>query len=79
MAFVEFLKENFPKSNRLHKVFKKTTLKVSYSCMSNIASIISSHNKRLINLEPLCMVATTEREKTGRCKLESCNDYNIPI
>ena len=47
--------------------------------MSNIASIISSHNKRLINLEPLCMVATTEREKTGRCKIKSYNDYNIPI
>ena len=39
--------------------------------MSNMPSIISMHNKRLINLEPLNMVATTEREKTGRCKIKS--------
>ena len=37
--------------NRLHKIFnKKNTLKVSYSCMGNMASTISSHNRTILNL-----------------------------
>ena len=47
-AFLELLKENFPKCNRLQRFFKKSTLKVSYTFMSNMASIISSHNNRLL-------------------------------
>ena len=40
---------NFPKRNALSKIFNKNTLKVSYSCMGNIASIISSHNRNTLN------------------------------
>ena len=29
----------------LHKIFNKNTVKISYSCMKNINSVISSHNK----------------------------------
>ena len=47
-TFLKLLKQHFPKSNRLHKIFNKNTVKVSYSCMSNLSSIISSHNKRLL-------------------------------
>ena len=45
-------------------------MKVSYSYMSNMLSIISSNNKRLLRprtTEYLSMVATAEREKTARC------------
>ena len=45
-TFPKLLKQHFPKANRLHKIFNKNTVKVSYSCMSNLSSIISSHNKR---------------------------------
>ena len=45
-TFLKLLKQHFPKSNRLHKIFNKNTVKVSCSCMSNLSSIISSHNKR---------------------------------
>ena len=47
-TFLKLLKLDFPKSNRLHKIFNKDTVKVSYSCMSNMSLIISSHNKRLL-------------------------------
>ena len=36
------------KSNKLHKIFKRNTVKVSYSCTENISSIMSSHNKKLL-------------------------------
>ena len=47
-TFLKLLKPHFPKSSRLQKIFNKNTVKVSYSCMSNMSSIISSHNKRLL-------------------------------
>lgn len=48
-TFLKLVKKHFHIGNELHKIFNKNTLKVSYSCMSNIASIISSHNRNLLN------------------------------
>ena len=47
--FLKLVKKHFPKDHQLHKVFNKNTVKVSYSCMKNIGSIIASHNKAIIN------------------------------
>ena len=47
--FLNLIKRHFPKTNKLHKVFNKNTVKVSYSCMSNMASILCSHNLNVIN------------------------------
>ena len=62
-TFLKLLKQHFPKSNRLHKIFNKNTLKLRYSCTSNMSSIISSHNKRLLRLRITgygCSCRTTE-------------------
>ena len=48
-TFLNLIKRHFPKTNNLHKIFNKNTLKVSSSCMSNMASILSSHNLNVIN------------------------------
>ena len=47
--FLQLLCHHFPPSNKLHKIFNKNTVKVSYCCTQNVASIIKSHNKKLIN------------------------------
>ena len=47
--FAQPLRHDFPPSNKLQKVFNKNTVKVSYCCTQNIASIIKSHNEKLIN------------------------------
>ena len=44
--FLQLLRHHFPPSNKLHKIFNK---KVRYCCTQNVASIIKSHNKKLIN------------------------------
>ena len=44
-TFLKLLKKHFPRSNTFHKIFNKNTIKISYSCMRNISSIIASHNK----------------------------------
>ena len=48
-TFLNLIKRRFPKTNKLHKIFDKNTVKVSYSCMSNMWSILSSHNLNVIN------------------------------
>ena len=45
-AFLRLVDKHFPKSSKLHKIFNRNTLKVSYSCMANVASIIHSRNNR---------------------------------
>ena len=39
---------NFPKSHVLHKIFNRNYVKVSYSCMSNMARIIKSHKAKIL-------------------------------
>lgn len=47
-SFLKLLKQQFPKSIRLHKIFNENSVKVSYSGMINMLPISSSHNKRLL-------------------------------
>ena len=47
--FLQLIDTHFPENNKFHKIFNRSTIKVSYSCMPNIGSVISSHNKK--NLE----------------------------
>ena len=42
-------KETLPKGHKFAKDFYKNTVKVSYSCMRNIKSIIAAHNKAILN------------------------------
>ena len=43
--FLNLLDIHFPKSNKLHKIFNRNTVKVSYCCTENLSSIIKTHNK----------------------------------
>ena len=47
--FLLLLDKHFPKAHRLSKVFNRNNVKVSYSSMPNFASIINSHNKKILN------------------------------
>ena len=47
--FLNLLDQHFPKSNKLHAIFNRNTVKVSYSCTQNMSSMIKSHNKKVIN------------------------------
>ena len=62
------MSKNFPKSHRLHKLFNRNNLKVSYSCLPNISSIISSHNRKILN--PDTTDDTTDETCNCRAKAE---------
>ena len=45
--FLQLIDTNFPEDNKLHKIFNRNTVKVSYSCTDNMARIVNSHNKAI--------------------------------
>ena len=47
--FLKLVEKHFPKQLSLHKIFNRHTVKVSYSCMENVSSVIKAHNNRLLN------------------------------
>ena len=62
-VFFKVLRKNFPKTNPLSEIFNKNTVKISYSCTRNIKSVISGHNKQVLQPKP----------KTKGC---NCSDKN---
>ena len=47
--FLNLLDIHFPKSNKLHKIFNRNTVKVSYCCTENLSNVIKTHNKKVTN------------------------------
>ena len=48
-TFLNLIKIYFPKTNKLHKFFNRNSVKVNYSCMINMSSILSLHNLVVVN------------------------------
>ena len=48
-VFFKFLNKHFPPNSKLNKIFNRNTIIISYSCMRNIGSIISSHNRATLH------------------------------
>ena len=47
--FLNLIKKHFPRNHKFNKIFNKNNVKVSYSCMPNIKSIINKHNKKILS------------------------------
>ena len=61
--FLNLLEKHFPRHHRFHKLFNRSKVKLSYSCMPNMASILRRNNVRILS-NP----ATTIVERTCNCK-----------
>ena len=48
-TFLNLLDKYLPKSNKLHTVFNRNIIKVSYCCTEKLFCIIRSHNNNMIN------------------------------
>ena len=78
-SFLCLINKHFPKSHNLHKIFNRNNLKVSYSCTTNMANIIKSHNQKILNE---CNETSSERKCNCRnknlCPLDgACLTSNI--
>ena len=47
--FLKLVDKHFPRHHRYRKLFNRTNVKCSYSCMNNIGSIIRSHNAKILS------------------------------
>ena len=65
--FLNIIDRCFPNGHPLHKIFNKHTLKLNYSCMPNMKSIISSHNKAVLSDYHQSQTQTSNKE----CKKRS--------
>ena len=72
--FLVLISKHFPKGSRLHKIFNRQTVKVSYGCMPNVASIIKSHNNQVLrNDNPSAQTRSADR----RCNCR--NRHQCPM
>ena len=62
-TFLQLIDKHFPKSSRLHKIFNRNSIKISYSCMKNVKAIISNPNTRIRSTEP-----TATKEINCNCR-----------
>ena len=67
---VSLLDKHFPKTSRLHKIFNRKNVKVSYSCMPNVKSTISRHNNHI-----LAKSATNSPSRNCNCR----NNNECPL
>ena len=72
--FINIINRCFPNEHPVHKIFNKHTLKLSYSCMPDIKSIISSHNKAVLSNFYQSQTQTNDKEcncrKKDQCPLD---------
>ena len=80
--FLNIIDRCFPNEHPLHKIFNTHTLRLSYSCMPNIKSIISSHNKAVLSDYHQSQTQTSDKEcncrKKDQCPLDGkCLTQNV--
>ena len=74
--FIIMIDKFFPKHHKLHKIFDRNTIKLSYSCMPNMKSIINNHNKKILQKDvsnnDIC-----SKNNTKKCNCR--NKVNCPL
>ena len=73
--FFRLMEKCFPPGHILNPIINKNTVKLSYSCLQNMGSVISSKNKKLLksghNLPPLCTCGQDSCPVDGKCTQEN--------
>ena len=73
--FLQLIDTHFPPANKLHKIFNRNTVKVSYRCTQNISQIIKGYNKKVTQIKRHHQLECNCRIKTecllnGNCRKE---------
>ena len=82
--FFKLLKRNFPVTNPLNEILNKNNIKLSYSCMPNINSIINKSNTVKLNKEQYNEDSKyncnnkTECPLKGKCRYK-CIVYKVEV
>ena len=69
--------KHFPRRHKLHKIFNRTTLKVSYSGLKNTKNILNNHNSKKLD-ERIFSCRTCICSNKNKCPLHGkCLHQNI--
>ena len=60
--FLKLISKHFPPQHKLHKILNRNSIKINYSCMPNKKTIITSHNKKLLEKK------SSQQSKPCNCK-----------
>ena len=79
--FLKQIDKHFPESCTLHKIFNRNTVKISYSCMDNMKTMITKHNSRILNKNENRKLQRTDNcncRRKEQCPLQgNCLTNNI--
>ena len=76
--FFKLLDECFPKSNNLHKILNRNTIKLSYRCSKNLQTNISSHNAKIMKeSDPIPDNLECKCQETPCVLQEGCHNKNL--
>ena len=76
--FLSLIRKHFHPLHRLNKIFNTRTVKVSYCCMRNMSSIISGHNRYVLQEQDNVEQRRCNCTKKNECPLDGkCLDSNI--
>ena len=67
--FLSLLDKHFPPGHPLHHLLNRNTVKVSYKCLPNMASIISKNNSNILN---------GQTPQTDKCNYRNKNECPLP-
>ena len=68
--YLSLIDEHFPPHHKLHKLFNRNNVKISYSCLPNIKSIINTHNRKVLYPSPTIGRRTCNCINTSQCSLQ---------
>ena len=73
-----FFRNHSPPHSKFHKIFNRITLKISYSYMSNMKTIINSHNHKISDTKTITEQRTCNCIDKAKCQLSlNCFIENI--
>ena len=67
--FLKSIQKHFPKESKLHKIFNRNSVKISYSCMENMSSIIKNHNRKIAEKREDTTQKSCNCRKKDQCPL----------
>ena len=76
--FLSLIDKHFPPHHKLHKLFNRNNVKISYCCLPNTKSIINAHNRKVLYLSPTIGRRTCNCINTSQSPLQQrCLSNNI--
>ena len=76
-TFLKLIKIHFLRDHRLYKMLNRNTLRLSYSCLSNMSSVIKEHNCKVLSTKNVDRLCNCRNEHSCLLDGESLQTYIV--